>query len=156
MSHSIIHWVLLTSGADSPIPFQREAHPCGKLCQFKVIRLQAPSASTTALEVRPELIESDRISMLTVIGALQSMLIIPRTPSPPPLEARDPTSLSLAEIQEMQQRLQTQTSTINKIKRERDDVREHCSPRKVARRSGRLLVQGSEGDGDVVQVTRTQ
>ena len=34
------------------------------------------------------------------------MLIIPRTPSPKPLEQRDPGSLSVAEIAELQKQLQ--------------------------------------------------
>lgn len=39
---------------------------------------------------------------LTGEDALKSMLIIPRTPSPPPLEERDMATLSLDELRELQ------------------------------------------------------
>lgn len=39
--------------------------------------------------------------------ALKSMLIIPRTPSPPPLEERDISTLSPAELVELQKQLKS-------------------------------------------------
>ena len=39
---------------------------------------------------------------LTCADALRSMHIIPRTPSPPPLEERDPATLTLDELRELQ------------------------------------------------------
>lgn len=83
------------------------------------------------------------------------MLIIPRTPSPPPLEDRDITTLSMDELREMQRRMQAlrvsefsssgdidangyrqkQTESFVKIKRERKDDEDEQRPRKAARPS---------------------
>ncbi|KAK6396689.1 hypothetical protein LTR65_008587 [Meristemomyces frigidus] len=68
------------------------------------------------------------------LEALKSLLIIPRTPSPPPLEERDITTLTHDELCELQRRARAardEKETKVKIKRERADI--NPRPRKVAR-----------------------
>ncbi|KAK4496758.1 hypothetical protein PRZ48_012741 [Zasmidium cellare] len=68
--------------------------------------------------------------------ALKSMLIIPRTPTPPPLEERDFDTLTREELKELHRRAKEakeQEDTKRKIKRERKD--ENPRPRKVSRPS---------------------
>ncbi|KAF2872367.1 hypothetical protein BDV95DRAFT_381960 [Massariosphaeria phaeospora] len=52
-------------------------------------------------------------------ASLKSLLIIPRSPSPVPLEDRDVDSLTLEESRELLRRQQNQMNAANKIKKER-------------------------------------
>ena len=52
-------------------------------------------------------------------AALKSMLIIPRTPTPPPLEERDPTTLNADELRELQKRAQAFKVGIMRLEIER-------------------------------------
>ena len=49
------------------------------------------------------------------------MLLIPRTPSPPPLKARQPHDLSHLEIAELQRRITMRDTELVRIKRERTE-----------------------------------
>ncbi|KAK5728206.1 hypothetical protein LTR17_012111 [Elasticomyces elasticus] len=71
-------------------------------------------------------------------ATLESMLIIPRQPTPPPLEERDFDTLSPEEVQELQRRFRelkeknaTKVNIKQEMKRERTD--DNPRPRKVAR-----------------------
>jgi hypothetical protein len=71
--------------------------------------------------------------------SLKSMFIVPRTPSPTPIEARRPAELSHDEIAELQQQVAAQKASSTKIKLERDsDPR----PRKKARAAPKTLELG--------------
>ena len=64
-------------------------------------------------------------------------MIIPRTPSPDPLEERDVTTLNHEELRELQRRARAAKESTNgevkpKIKRERSDE-DHQRPRKLHR-----------------------
>ncbi|KAK5710576.1 hypothetical protein LTR15_012905 [Elasticomyces elasticus] len=88
------------------------------------------------------------------LESLKAMLIIPRTPSPPPLEDRDFDSLSREELQQLHQRMRAirETSEANvpvkqEIKRERTD--DNPRPRKVARPNRASTVLEFDDDNSV-------
>ncbi|KAK5130485.1 hypothetical protein LTR08_002007 [Meristemomyces frigidus] len=68
------------------------------------------------------------------LEALKSLLIIPRTPTPPPLEERDITTLSPDEMRELQRRARAAKDEREaKIKIKREHVDENPRQRKKAR-----------------------
>ncbi|KAK4891814.1 hypothetical protein LTR27_009666 [Elasticomyces elasticus] len=88
------------------------------------------------------------------LETLKSMLIIPRTPSPPPLEERSIESMSRDELQELQRQLRelreqatSQAEVKREIKRERTD--DNPRPRKVARPNRASTVLEFDDDNSV-------
>lgn len=76
----------------------------------------------------------DVVRMQTIncsLEDLRNLHILPRTPSPEPLERQDPSKLSAADIAELQQRVIAMQADNGEIKREMAETSER--PRKKAR-----------------------
>lgn len=71
------------------------------------------------------------------------MLIVPRTPSPPPIEARDPAELSHDEIAELQRQVVAQRASSTKIKLENND---EPRPAKRARTTPAMFELGDDDE----------
>ncbi|KAK3621164.1 hypothetical protein LTR56_022962 [Elasticomyces elasticus] len=127
----------------------------GHVSQAEVARIQSivKGLGSIVIEVEQRRLVSslgtsmDNTNKLKNLGALpekalkatlESMLIIPRQPTPPPLEERDFDTLSPEEVQELQRRFRalkeknaTKVNIKQEMKRERTD--DNPRPRKVAR-----------------------
>jgi hypothetical protein len=73
--------------------------------------------------------------------SLKAMLLIPRTPSPPPIEMRKPGELSHEEIEELQRRILSRDSEMVKIKRERTEEPDSRSRKKVKASDGPSVLE---------------
>jgi hypothetical protein len=82
--------------------------------------------------------------------SLKAMLIVPRTPSPPPIEARKPAELSYDEIAQLQRQVAAQKASLTKIKLESTD---EPRPRKKARITSGLQIF-ELGDDDEFRETK--
>lgn len=96
----------------------------------------ALSYSIIALVVRVRDISESFLFSTDLLESLKAMLLIPRTPTPPPLEARQPSELSHSEIAELQRRIMTKETELVRMKRERTDEASP-GPRKRARLDAR-------------------
>ncbi|KAK5127456.1 hypothetical protein LTR85_006795 [Meristemomyces frigidus] len=83
------------------------------------------------------------------IQALRSMLIIPRTPTPPPLEERDITTPTPDELRELQRARAARDEKQAKIKIKRERADENARPRKVARPNANSTQLEFDDDGGV-------
>ncbi|KAK0268971.1 hypothetical protein LTS00_017413 [Friedmanniomyces endolithicus] len=102
-----------------------------------------PSTSSKSSEFRDSLIPTPQSSSATGPSvsrfkeALKSMLIIPRTPTPPPLQEREYDSIDRQDVLELQRQLKAMKEKHKlrnvKVKRERTD--DNPRRRKVARSS---------------------
>jgi hypothetical protein len=55
-------------------------------------------------------------------ASLKSMLIMPQTPTPEPLEVRDPRTLTFNDIAKLQRQVKAQNNTPASVKTERDQM----------------------------------
>lgn len=79
-------------------------------------RLQRRSCSAIALLVGPIVYSRGAtLDSLGTVDALKAMHIIPRTPPPVPLEERDPATLSIEDMVELQRRLRELRVSQSKI-----------------------------------------
>ncbi|KAF1820408.1 uncharacterized protein K489DRAFT_324375 [Dissoconium aciculare CBS 342.82] len=86
------------------------------------------------------------------LESLKALLIVPRTPSPPPIEAKDPDDLSREEIAELQRRILSKDTELIKVKRERT---EENTPRKKARITPSSQVLELDDDEGVREVEKS-
>ncbi|KAK4904778.1 hypothetical protein LTR49_025828 [Elasticomyces elasticus] len=148
----------------------------GHVSQAEVARIQSIVKGLGSIVIEVEqrrLVSSLGTSMnstnkLKTLGALpekalkatlESMLIIPRQPTPPPLEDRDFDTLSPEEVQDLQRRFRelkeknaTKVNIKQEVKRERTD--DNPRPRKVARPARGFAVLEFDND-DFVRESST-